>query len=297
MSNPYDSMEGFVGPGEAFGWTAFGSSLLACTAFWELLMPVPAAKSGLMLSSLQRIATRVSNKTVRPTRVIRLPKSTSIITQIIPTDVMTSVPVRLFLIKTDTGAMMRACSKMHESAKIGGDLYDELREHGDSITEEVWKADDQEAFSSLLTSHRAGILATSQLGYVNAAMTATVAMLRFIQLFISMVLMVFLAAMAVVFWALMLIPFVGQGTAMSFRTSLRPVVDIARKVIQVMDEIMVKVGWAHAGLVGLMTLNAAGTDAYSTAGVEGHGWENLRGSGVDILKDIAEKYLRAVKLA
>lgn len=296
MSNPYDSMASVASPGEAFGNTAFYSSLVACTAFWELLMPVPAAKSGLMLNSLQKIATRASNKGMRPTRVIRLPKSASIVTQIIPTDVMTSVPVRLFLIKTDTGAMLRACSKMHESANIGKDLYDELVEHGDSVTDEVWKADDQESFSRLLTSHRAGILGTSHLGYVNAAMTGTVAMLRFVQLSISMALMVFLAAMALVFWALMLIPIVGTGTAMSFRTSLKPVVEIARKVIQTMDEIMVKVGWAHAGIVGLMTLNAAGTDAYKIDGIEGQGWSNLGQSGVDIVKDIADKYLRAVKV-
>lgn len=296
MSNPYDSMEGVVSSGEAFGNIAFYSSLAACTAFWELLMPVPAAKSGLMLNSLQKIATRASNKGMRPTRVIRLPKSASIVTQIIPTDVMTSVPVRLFLIKTDTGAMMRACSKMHESAKIGGDLHDELEQHAQSITDQQWQADDQQAFSRLLTSHRVGILGTSHLGYVNAAMTGTVAMLRFVQLSISMALMVFLAAMAIVFWALMLIPVVGQGTAMSFRTSLKPVVEIARKVIQTMDEIMVKVGWAHAGIVGLMTLNAAGTDAYKIGDIEGGGWANLGRSGVDIVKDIAEKYLRAVKV-
>jgi hypothetical protein len=292
MSNTYDSMAGAVGPGKEFGDVAFYSSLAACAAFPELLMPVSAAKSGILLGALQRISTQVSNRTTRTTRVIRLGRAESIVTQFMPTDALTSVPMRLFLIRTDTAAMMNACSKMHEAAKLGSELYDDLREHGDSITEQNWKADDQEAFASLLTVHRAGILATAQLGYVTAAMTAVVAMLRFIQLTVAMAVMVALAAMAVAFWIAMAIPG-GQGVAMSIRNFGRPLIKTVQTIIRVMDEIMIKVGWAHAGLVGVMGLNAAAVDGYKIDGVEGEGWQNLSHSAIDIVGNMMEKWKRA----
>lgn len=292
MSNPYDSMAGAVGPGKEFGQIAFVSSLVACSAFPELLLPVSAAKSGILLKQvLERAASQASRRVSRTTRVIRFGKSESIVTQFMPTDALTSVPMRLFLIRTDTAKMMEACSKIHESATLGSQLYDELREHGDSITDENWKAEDQQEFSRLLTSHRAGILATAQLGYVTAAMTSVVAMLRFIQLTVAMAIMVALAAMAVTFWILMAIPF-GQGAAMSIRNFGRPLIKTVQTIIRVMDEIMIKVGWAHAGLVGVMGLNAAAVDGYKVGEIEGGGWENLGQSAVDIVGNMLEKYKR-----
>lgn len=293
--NAYDSMAGAVGPGKEFGNIALVSSLVACTAFPELLMPVAAGKSGVLLSALQKISTRMSMRGGRTTRVIHLGKSQSIVTDFMPTDALTSVPMRLMLIRTDTAAMMEACSKIHESAKLGGELYDELVEHGDAVTDEVWKADDQEAFATLLTVHRAGILATAQLGYVTAAMTGVTAMLRFIQLTIAMAIMVCLAAMAVAFWILMAIPFC-QGAAMTIRNFGRPLIKTVQTIIRVMDEIMIKVGWAHAGIVALMTLNNAGVDSYSIRGIEGQGWSNIGQSGVDIVDNLCVKYLSALKI-
>ncbi|WP_157181539.1 hypothetical protein [Actinopolymorpha alba] len=293
MSNPYDSMAGAVGPGKEFGNIAFYSSLAACAAFPELLLPVSAAKSGILLKQvLQRISTQVSNRTSRTTRVIRFGKSESIVTQFIPTDALTSVPMRLFLIRTDTAKMMEACSKIHEAAKLGSQLYDELRRHGDSITDQNWKAADQEEFSTLLTVHGAGILATAQLGYVTATMTALTAMLRFVQLLIAMVIMVILAAMAVAFWIAMAIPG-GQGVAMSIRNFGRPLIKTVQTIIRVMDEIMIKVGWAHAGLVGIMGVNAAAVDGYKIGDIEGGGWQNLGDSAVDIVDNMLEKWKRA----
>jgi hypothetical protein len=292
VSNPYDSMAGAVAAGNEFGETAFYSSLVACSAFPELLLPVSAANSGILLGALQRISTQVSSRVTRTTRVIRLGKAESIVTQFMPTDALTSVPMRLFLIRTDTAKMMEACSKIHESATLGSQLYDELREHGDSITEQTWKAADQEQFSTLLTVHRAGILATAQLGYVTAAMTAVTAMLRFIQLTVAMAIMVALAAMAIAFWTLMAIPF-GQGAAMTIRNFGRPLIKTVQTIIRVMDEVMVKVGWAHAGLVGVMGLNAAAVDSYKIGEIEGGGWQNLGESAVDIVGNMLEKWKRA----
>ncbi|MEQ7124083.1 hypothetical protein ABN034_06120 [Actinopolymorpha sp. B11F2] len=292
MSNSYDSMAGAVGPGKEFGEIAFYSSLAACSAFPELLLPVSAAKSGILLGALQRISGQVSKRATRTTRVIRLGKAESIVSDWMPSDSLTSVPMRLALIRTDTAKMMEACSMIHESAKLGSQLYDELQQHGDSITEQNWKAADQEEFARLLTVHRAGILATAQLGYVTAAMTGVVAMLRFLQLTIAMAIMVALAAMAITFWILMAIPF-GQGAAMTIRNFGRPLIKTVQTIIRVMDEIMIKVGWAHAGLVGVMGLNAAAVDGYKIGEIEGGGWQNLGDSAVDIVGNMLEKYKRA----
>ena len=120
-------------------------------------------------------------------------------------------------------------------------------------------------------------------------MTSAVAMLRFMQLLISMVIMVALAAMAVAFWILMAIPF-GQGAAMTIRNFGRPLIKTVQTIIRVMDEIMVKVGWAHASAIGVMGLLAAGVDSYEVGEIEGQGWENLGQSAVETVSDLLKKY-------
>ena len=58
---------------------------------------------------------------------------------------LTSVPVRLKLIITDTGQMLQACSQLHESGSTGLAFLEELNEITYSITPDSWQANDQVA--------------------------------------------------------------------------------------------------------------------------------------------------------
>lgn len=302
MSNPYDSMVGFVSQGKTFSTIAFASCLVACTAYPELLMPLPATKSGFLLKNLEKSAMGGGKTMGIPipgmpkgtSRAIGLPKSVRVVTDASKSQMALGFPMRIFMIRTDTAAMMKACSHIHEAAEVANKLSKEIRQHGDTITEQTWQADDQKVFAKQIDMYRISIDATMQLGYVNAALTAVVATLRFIQITICMALMGALAILAVAFWALIFIPFC-QGAAMSIRNAGRPIYQIARKLVPLMEQIMVYTGWAQSGASAALTLNAAAVDSYKVGDIEGGGgWQALGNSAVATVGDLLKKYERTL---
>jgi hypothetical protein len=276
MSNSYDSMAGGLSSGKALGEAAFVSSLVACSVWPELLLPVPAAKSGFLLNSLEKVAGKGW-----------FTKSLSIQGQATSIGgVLTSVPMRLKLIITDTGQMLQACSDLHESGSTGLAYLEELNEIYYSINPASWQANDQVAYGEKLLSYRNSVQNTYCLAQESALIAAIVATLRFAQMAIAAVLAGVLAAMAVAFWIAMAIPF-GQGFAMSIRTFGTSMVTMLKTVIQTMDEIMIMVGQGASAIMAVRTLEAGISDNIRLG--ENEGLKDLGGSAISVVSDMLER--------
>lgn len=269
MSNTYDSMSGGLSSGKSLGEAAFVASLVACSVWPELLLPVPAAKSGFLLNSMEKLA---SNGWLTKSLSIQ-GQATSI------GGMLTSVPMRVKLIVTDTGQMLQACSQLHESGSTGLTFLEELNEITYSITPESWQANDQVAYSEKLLSYRNSVQNTYCLAQESAMIAAIVATLRFAQMAIAAV----LAAMAVAFWIAMAVPF-GQPFAMSIRTFGTSLVTMLKTVIQTMDEIMLMVGQGASAIMAARTVEAGISDSIRLG--ENEGMKDLGGSAIDVLGDM-----------
>lgn len=273
MTNNYDSMASGLSSGKTLGETAFVASLVACTVWPELLLPLPAAKSGFFLKSMEKVAGKGW-----------LAKSLAIQGQATSIGgMLTSVPMRLKLIITDTGQMLQACSQLQESGATGLAYLQELDEIYYSINPASWHANDQEEYGKKLLSYRNSVQNTYCLAQESALISSIVATLRFAQMAIAAVLAGVLAAMAVAFWIAMAIPF-GQGFAMSIRTFGTSMVTMLKTVIQTMDEIMLVVGQGAAGIMAARTLEAGISDTIRLGTNEG--MKDLGGSAIDVLGDM-----------
>ncbi|GAA2760136.1 hypothetical protein [Actinopolymorpha rutila] len=291
MGNTYDSMAGAVSSGKDLGQVAFISSMIASTlAFWELWTPMPSEKSGILLNALGTMGggggkmAGIWGKAAP----VKLPGVGA-------AKVALGMPPRLALIRTDTATMMDACSKVHEAAKVASQLSADVVKHGSTITEQTWKAKDQEQFGEQLDMYRISLDATKQLGYVTASLTAVVAMLRFIQLAIAAALMTVLAALAVAWVAAMAMSWafgIGAGVAATIRSIGTPLVRISQKIVPVMEAVMVMVGLGHVAICTLMTANAAAVDSYKIGDIGGGGWDSLQDTGLRAVEDLLEKYKR-----
>ncbi|HEX5597423.1 MAG TPA: hypothetical protein VFX61_15605 [Micromonosporaceae bacterium] len=277
MSNNYDSMAGAMSSGNELGEVALYSSLVACSVWPEhLLAPIPADKSGILLKQLQRI----------PTKDITVSLPTGSVAASVG---VTNVPARLFLIRTDTGKMLQACSMMHESGSAGHRFLEELDRQYYSISTGAWAANDQEAYSRELSKYRNAVQNTYCLAWETALLTSIVATLRFIQLAIAAALAGILAVMATAFWAVVFIPVVGQGLATSIRTAGMALARMLPTVIRMMDEIMVKVGWVHAGLLAVRTAQAAISDNMRLG--DNKGFSDLGKGAGEVLDDLLKKLI------
>ena len=286
MGNNYDSMAGALSSGESLGYTAFVSSIVACSVWPELLQPIPAAKSGLLLKTIERHVSKIP----RAGNTMSLPGGSylgGLSGHASWADVATSVPIRLRLIITDTGTMLRACSEIDQSAEQARRYLDELDRHYYSISEDVWRANDQEAYCERLRKHRDSVVNTCCLAEEAAMLTAVIGTLRFVQHAITAVLAGILAVLAAAFWIAMAIPF-GQAAAASIRSAGTAIANMLPRIVQVMDEAMVMCGLAHASLLGIRTLQAGISDELRLA--DGGGMSDLLGAGGATLADVAEKF-------
>ncbi len=286
MGNNYDSMAGALSSGESLGYTAFVSSIVACSVWPELLQPIPAAKSGLLLKTIESHVSKIP----RAGNTMSLPGGSylgGLSGHASWADVATSVPIRLRLIITDTGTMLRACSEIDQSAEQARRYLDELDRHYYSISEDVWRANDQEAYCERLRKHRDSVVNTCCLAEEAAMLTAVIGTLRFVQHAITAVLAGILAVLAAAFWIAMAIPF-GQAAAVSIRSAGTAIANMLPRIVQVMDEAMVMCGLAHASLLGIRTLQAGISDELRLA--DGGGMSDLLGAGGATLADVAEKF-------
>ncbi|WP_460514802.1 hypothetical protein [Flindersiella endophytica] len=279
MSNNYDSMAGAFSSGKTLGTTAFVSSLVACSVWPELLLPIPADKSGIFM---KQVLGRIAN-------LERLQKSVSIAGQSTALGgMLLSVPMRLKLVVTDTGAMLHACGRIHESGQTARDYLDALNKSYYSITPDVWQANDQKAFSERLRKYRDSVVNTCCLCEEIAMITSVIGTLRFVQHAICAALATAMAVMAAAFWVAMAIPF-GQGVATAIRNIGTTLAKILRKTVQLMDEIMVKVGLVGASLVAARSAQAVLSDAYrlgdDAMGDAGNALKQTLGDVWDKLKD------------
>lgn len=273
MSNNYDSMAGSLSDGTRLGNVALGASVVAATVWPDVfLAPIPADKSGFLLKQLQRI----------PVKNVNLPGPTGGMTTI----GVTNVIVRLFMIRTDTGMMCQACSHIHESGNKGLDHLHELNNEYYSIRPTTWQANDQEAYSEQLRKYRDSVLNTYALAWETALLTSIVAVLRFIQLAVSALICGILAIMAGLYWATVFIPPL-SGFAQAVRTAGTVIARFVPTIIRVMDEAMVMVGYAHAGLIGIRTGQAAISDSIRLG--NGEGFRILGGAGVEVMNDFIKK--------
>jgi hypothetical protein len=291
MSNPYDSMAGQVSSGKVLGQTAAVSSVLAAAAFWELWTPMPAEKSGILLNALGTMGGGGGKMAgiwgkVAPVKLPGVGAANAAL----------GMPPRLALIITDTGKMMEACSQVHEAANAASELSAEIEKHGSTITEQNWKADDQEEFSRQLDMYRISLDATKQLGYVTASLTGVVAMLRYIQLSIAAALMTILAALAIAYTAALAMSWafgIGAAVAATIRGIATPLIQISRTIVPVMEAIMVMVGLGHVAICTVMGANAAAVDSYKIGDIEGGGgWDSMGDAAIRSAEDLMEKYKR-----
>ncbi|GAB3426673.1 hypothetical protein [Flindersiella endophytica] len=292
MGNNYDSMASGLSSGKALGETAFYTCLVACTVWPELLQPIPAAKSGMLMKQIESMAGKIP----RAKNTMNLPGGSylgGLSGHASFQDIATSVPIRLRLIVTDTGQMLRACSEIDQSAEEGRRYVEALNHHYYSISPDVWNQNDQKAYSERLRKDRDAAVNTACLAEEAAMMTAIIATLRFAQHAISAALCGVLAAGAAAFWVAMCIPF-GQGVAASIRSALTPVANMLPRIIQIMDEAMTMAGLAHASLLGVRTLQAGISDEIRLD--DGGGLKDLLGAGGDTIGDIADKYLDKIKI-
>jgi hypothetical protein len=287
MSNRYDAMAGQLADGKTAGMTAIGSSIVASIVFPEyLLTPIQPSKSGLML----KILGRVPLQKIPTPSVLNLPVDSVTVGA-------TNVPMRLALILTDTGAMCRACARLQDSADAGYCYAQDLEDQHRSVSEKTWQANDQKAFSGSFDSYYKSVRGTALLAEFSAMMTSVIAVLRYVQLAVSMVLSLILAIVAAIYLATFWFP-PTAAFAQQLRTSFLPVARALRVIIRFLDEIMVQVGMTHAGIMASGTLLAAqydditlgdlrGTDILGDAGVEVMGdlLKKLTKGHVDILSD------------
>lgn len=292
MGNNYDSMASGMSSGKTLGEAAFYSCIVACTVWPELLQPIPAAKSGMLLKHIEKFAAKMP----KAKQTVNLPGGSylgGLSGHASFQDIATSVPVRLRLIVTDTGQMLQACSQIDQSGQTGRQYIDELNNQYYSITPDVWQQNDQRAFSERLRKDRDAAVNTACLAEEAAMMTSIIATLRFAQHAVSAALCGVLAIGAAAFWVAMAIPF-GQGVAASIRSALTPIANMLPRIIQLMDQAMVMAGLAHASLLGVRTLQAGISDEIRLE--DGGGMQDLLGAAGDTMADIVEKYLNKVKV-
>lgn len=292
MGNNYDSMAGALSSGKTLGYTAFVSSVVACSVWPELLQPIPAAKSGMLLKTLEKHVHKIPGSS----KTMTLPGGSylgGLSGHASWADVVTSVPSRLRLIITDTGAMLRACSEIDQAAETARVYLDELNAQYYSIRPNVWSANDQEAFSERLGKYRQSVVNTCCLAEEAALMTAVIGTLRFVQHAVTAVLAGILAALAAAFWIAMAIPF-GQGVAASIRSAGTPLANMLPRIVQIMDQTMVMCGLAHASLLAIRTLQAGISDEIRLE--DGGGMSDVLKAAGLTLGDIAEKSLAKLQV-
>lgn len=278
--NPYQGMVGGLSAGETLGNVAMVSSLVACTVWPELLAPVPAAKSGLLLKYLGKLGAvdkAPMNKTIAFAGNAQAG------------GLLTSVPMRLMLIRTRTDQMMQAIATLYDSGEKGHtfalDLYDQI----DSVTPTTWQAEDQAATSKRLSQFGKASLNTYCLEWDTALVMSIVCILRFAQLSIAAILAGILAALAIAYWAVVWIPFFGQGAAATIRGIGTVLAKVLRTVVRVMDEVMVKVALAAGSIVLARVAQAAVSDDMRLD-TDGAGWGDLGESVIGTLDDMVKKY-------
>lgn len=287
MGNNYDSMAGALSSGKSLGYTAFVSSIVACSVWPELLQPIPAAKSGMLLKQVESHVGKIPGSG----RTMSMPGGSylgGLSGHASWSDVATSVPSRLRLIITDTGQMLQACSEIDQSGAVGRQYLDDLDRYYYSVSEDVWRSNDQEAFSERLRKHRDSVVNTCCLAEEAAMLTAVIGTLRFVQHAVTAVLAGILAVLAASFWIAMAIPF-GQGVAASIRSAGTPIANMLPRIVQIMDEAMVMCGIAHASLLGIRTMQAGISDEIRLH--DGGGMSDLLHSSGATLGDIADKFL------
>jgi hypothetical protein len=282
MSNAYDGMASQFANGKSFGENAFIASIVASTVFWELLAPVPAGGSGVLLSQAQKWKDKFPRKTVKADSFLGGSGELSA-----GLDSITNVPSRLRLITTDTGKMLQACSRMHESAQLGRRCLDELGRIDAGVTSDDWQGKDEKAFRERFEKYRNSLEGTCSLAETGAVMTAAIGTMRYIQLTIAFAMTTVLAAAAVAWWAVVWIPVVGQGMAATIRAMGTPFAQMLRTVIQTMDQIMVAFGVAHITLSVVLTLREATTDSVRLG--SGAGMQDLLGAASTTVGDLLRK--------
>ncbi|REF38285.1 hypothetical protein [Thermasporomyces composti] len=208
-------------------------------------------------------------------------------------DVVTSVPSRLRLIITDTGAMLRACAEIDRAAETARRYLEDLNQQYYSVTPMVWSANDQEAFAERLRKYRDSVVNTCCLAEESAMLTAVIATLRFVQHAVTAVLAGTLAVLAAAFWVAMAVPG-GQPVATSIRSSGTPLANTLPRIVRIMDEVMVRCGQVHASLLAIRTLEAGISDEIRLE--DGGGMSDVLRSAGLTLGDVVEKFLSKLKV-
>jgi hypothetical protein len=284
MGNPYQGMVGALAPGRALGYAAFGSSVVACAAFPQLLLPIPADNSGVMLKLMGKLGG--SNAPVL-SRSLGFAESATV------GGVLTSVPVRLKLISTDTGQMMRAVATTYDSGEKGHDYWVELERLSVQVQPSTWEAGDQEEFQKKFADYMQAVLNTYCLEWDVALITSIVCVLRFVQLTIASVMAGILAVMSITAIAALCIPIFGWSYFVAIVEAGQPVADALRTVIQVMDQVMVTVAMAAGAIVAVRTVQAAVSDDMRLD-TEGAGLGDLGQSVISLLGDMVDKYSKGI---
>ena len=284
MGNPYQGMVGALSSGQALGYTAFGSSIVACAVFPQLLLPIPADKSGVMLKMMAKLGS---------SNVKGLSRSLGFAENATAGGVLTSVPVRLKLISTDTGQMMQAVATTYDSGEKGHDFWQELQRLSLQVEPSTWAAEDQQAFESKLADYMQAVLNTYCLEWDVALVTSVVCVLRFVQLSIAAVMTGILAVMAVTALAALAIPIFGWSYFVAIAEAGQPLANALRTVIQVMDQVMVTVAMAAGAILAVRTAQAAISDDMRLD-TDGAGLGDLGQSLISTLGDMVDKYSKGL---
>ena len=284
MGNPYQGMVGALSPGQGLGYAAFGSSVVACAVFPQLLLPIPADKSGLMLKTMAKLGS---------SNAPGMSRSLGFAANATAGGVLTSVPVRLKLITTDTGQMMQAVATTYDSGEKGHDYWRELERLSLQVGPSTWSAADQEAFAEKLSDYMQAVLNTYCLEWDVALVTSVVCVMRFVQLSIAAVMAGILAIMAVTALAALAIPVFGWGYFVAIAQAGQPLANALRTVIQVMDQIMVTVAMAAGAILSVRTAQAAISDDMRLD-TDGAGLGDLGQSVIATLGDMVDKYSKGL---
>jgi hypothetical protein len=206
---------------------------------------------------------------------------------------LTSVPVRLKLISTDTGQMMQAVASTYDSGEKGHDYWQDLERLSVQVGPSTWSAEDQEAFAAKLSDYMQAVLNTYCLEWDASLVTSVVCVLRFVQLTIAAALAGALAIMAVTALAALAIPVFGWSYFVAIAEAGQPLANALRSVIQVMDQIMVTVAMAAGAIVTVRTAQAAISDDLRLD-TDAAGLGDLGRSVIATLGDMVDKYSRGL---
>jgi hypothetical protein len=182
----------------------------------------------------------------------------------------TAIPLvrEAVLAQTDTQAMGQACVALFRSGNFGAQAADEVRRQLDRIDDDVWQADDREAFEGKAQDYIKRIGLTQMVCLMTGTFTIILTFLIFILITVLFAFAVALFALAIAFWvAMALLPW-SLGWGLQVEMWGNRLATMCHTFVKGFNTALTAMQHAWAGILGALTGLSVVTQIFLGGGLQ-----------------------------